>query len=65
MNLLLKDLPSSASILTEYEANQISPKIGYPTKIIEIEDLSGIVDRFVIQYGRIEKREFVPLGFLK
>jgi len=64
MNLLLKDLPSSASILTEYEANQISPKIGYPTKIIEIEDLSGL-DRFVIQYGKVEKREFVPLGFLK
>jgi len=64
MNLLLKDLPSSASILTEYEAIQISPKIGYPTKIIEIEDLSGL-DRFVIQYGKVEKREFVPLGFLK
>lgn len=62
--MILKDLPRSASILTEYEANQISPKIGYPTKIIEIEDLSGL-DRFVIQYGRIEKKEFIPLGFLK
>jgi hypothetical protein len=62
--MILKDLPRSASILTEYEANQIKPKIGFPAKIIEIEDLSGL-DRFVIQYGRIEKKEFIPIGFLK
>ena len=62
--MILKDLPRSASILTEYEANQIKPKIGFPAKIIEIEDLTGL-DRYVIQYGRIEKKEFIPLGFLK
>jgi hypothetical protein len=62
--MILEDLPRSASILTEYEANQIKPKIGFPAKIIEIDDLSGL-DRFVIQYGKIEKKQFIPLGFLK
>lgn len=61
--MILKDLPRSASILTEYEANQIKPKIGFPAKVIEIEDLAGL-DRFVIQYGKIEKKEFVPMGYL-
>ena len=61
--MILKDLPRTATILTEYEANQIKPKIGFPAKIIEIEDLSGL-DRFAIQYGRIEKKEFVPIGYL-
>ena len=62
--MILKDLPRTTSILTEYEANQIKPKIGFPAKVIEIEDLTGL-DRFVIQYGRIEKKEFIPLGYLK
>ena len=62
--MILEDLPRSASILTEYEAHQIKPKIGFPAKIIEIEDPSGL-DRFVIQYGKVEKKEFIPLGFLK
>ena len=62
--MILKDVPRTASFLTEYEANQIKPKIGFPAKIIEIEDLSSERDRFVIQYGRIEKKEFIPLGYV-
>jgi hypothetical protein len=62
--MILKDVPRTASFLTEYEANQIKPKIGFPAKIIEIKDLSSDRDRFVIQYGRIEKKEFIPLGYV-
>ena len=62
--MILKDVPRTALFLTDYEANQIKPKIGFPAKIIEIEDLSSERDRFVVQYGRIEKKEFIPLGYV-
>ena len=62
--MILKDVPRTALFLTEYEANQIKPKIGFPAKNIEIEDLSSERDRFVVQYGRIEKKEFIPLGYV-
>jgi hypothetical protein len=62
--MILKDVPRTALFLTEYEANQIKPKIGFPAKIIEIEDLSSERDRYVIQYGRIDKKEFVPMGYV-
>tara|TARA_A100001011_G_C13869421_1_gene658319 strand:+ start:200 stop:391 length:192 start_codon:yes stop_codon:yes gene_type:complete len=62
--MILKDIPRNASFLTEYEANQIKPKIGVPAQIVEIEDLQSERDRFVIQYGKIEKKEFIAIGFV-
>lgn len=62
--MIYKNIPKRAAILTDYEARQIQKAIQYPSEIVEIEDIKS-ADRFAIQFGKIEKSEFIPIGFVQ